>query len=182
MPALRQEKRRWTIITKKTRMEKILNIYHYCLYLTRYRLHLLVNRVNLFRLIHKLPMQKRKYEELGINIDKEVERAFSDKKFGLSILVSGGLLIAFIFLFIFSLLNYGISLINIDFRISKSIFISIGILSFSLCYVFVFRKDKYLCYFEKFDASWGKSEKKRNIIYSVLISTGLIVLFFLSLF
>ena len=146
-----------------------------------YKLHLLVNRFNPFRLLHKLPFQKKKYMELGIDIDKEVNSAFSNKNFGLSILVAGGVLIAFVFLLLFSILNFSISLLNIDFIITNFIFISLGVISFLCCHILVFRNDRYLQYFEEF-SKWDKVKTIRNVVVSAFIIITAIILFFLSLF
>ena len=51
-----------------------------------YKLHLLSNKINPFRLIHKLPFQKRRYQELGIDIDEEINKAFENKEFGLNMI------------------------------------------------------------------------------------------------
>ena len=161
-------------------MENILNIYHYSLYLMHYRLHLLVNRVNPFILLHKLPMQKRKYKELGIDIDKEVDKAFGNKKFGLSILVSGGLLLVTIFLSIFILLQLLIRLLDIELIFGKYIYIVIVALSFGICYIFVFYKDKYMPYFDRYE-KLKRKEQNRYIIFSMLYITLISFLFFVSL-
>ena len=162
-------------------MEKLFNIIHYCYYLIDSKIHLLSNYINPFRLLYKIPYLKRRDERLGVSRDEVLNNAFSNKEFGISIIVSGGVLIAFVFLLLFSILNYSISLLNIDFILTKPIFVSIGIISFLLCYVFVFRKDKYLKYFKEFNM-WAKAKKRRNIIISVAITIMIIILFFLSLF
>jgi len=162
-------------------MEKILNIYHYSLYIMHYKLHLLVNRLNPFRLLHKLPFQKRKYEELGIDIDKEVDSAFSNRNFGLSILVSGGVLLATLFLLIFILFQFITKLLDVEVILNTYIFAVFGGLAFGVCYLFVFRKDKYLTYFDKFD-SWTKQQQQLNIIISSFFIVITSCLFFASLF
>jgi uncharacterized membrane-anchored protein len=146
-----------------------------------YKLHLLVNRLNPFRLLHKLPFQKRKYEELGIDIDKEVDSAFSNRNFGLSILVSGGVLLATLFLLIFILFQFITKLLDVEVILNTYIFAVFGGLAFGVCYLFVFRKDKYLTYFDKFD-SWTKQQQQLNIIISSFFIVITSCLFFASLF
>ena len=65
-------------------MENYLNIIHFCFYKAHYKLHLFAKKINPFNLIHKFPFQKRRYRELGINIEKKIDIAFGDNIFGLS--------------------------------------------------------------------------------------------------
>jgi len=83
-------------------VETYLNIMHFCFYKGHYKLHLLANKINPFLLIHKLPFQKRRYEEMGIDIYKEIDRSFGDKRFGISITAAGGILWGFLGIFFFS--------------------------------------------------------------------------------
>jgi len=69
------------------RIENYLNILHFCFYRLHYKLHLFANKINPFNLIHKLPFQKRRYEELGIDIHKEIDKALRD-----SVYVGGAML------------------------------------------------------------------------------------------
>lgn len=81
-----------------------LNVLHYLIYKIHYRLHLITNKINPFNLIHKLPFQKRRYEKLGINIDEQINEAFRNRDFGLSITVAGGLVSALLGLLLFSII------------------------------------------------------------------------------
>jgi len=162
-------------------MTKLLNILHYSIYLIHYKLHLIANRLNPFRLLHKLPFQKKKYEELGINIDQEVNSAFSNKDYGLSVLVSGGILISVLFLLIFILFQLITTLLNIKVILTTYIFIAFAVLSFVICYIFVFRKNKYISYFQKFN-SRTKQQKNTYVILSVFFMALIIYLFFINLF
>ena len=162
-------------------MIKILNILHYSIYLIHYKLHLLANKINPFRLLHKLPMQKKKYEELGIDIDQEVDSAFSDRNHGLSVLVSGGVLISILFLLIFVLFQLITKLLSIKVVLTTYIFIAFAVLSFMICYIFVFQKSKYLSYFEKFD-NWTKQKKNMYVMLSIIFMVLIVFLFFINLY
>ncbi len=61
---------------------------------------MLSNKVNPFSLIHKLPFQKRRYEEFGIYIQKQSIKAFSDKRNGFGMTVAGDMLFGLLFLLI----------------------------------------------------------------------------------
>lgn len=150
-------------------MENYLNILHFCFYKAHYKSHLLAKKLNPFNLIHKLPFQKRRYEELGIDIHKEIDKAFGDKNFGLSMTVAGGMLWGGIAIFFFSLL------IVFNVRISMPYIIACGVLSGIICYFFVFRNDKYLEYFDKYE-KWTKAENQK---YSWLTFASIVAIFLL---
>ena len=161
-------------------MEKLLNIIHYCFYLIDIKLHFLSNYINPFRLLYRIPFIKKRDERLGVNRDEILNNTFTNKDFGISIFISGGVLVTVIFLLLFSFSNITIRLLNFNYVFDKPVFIALGILSFLLCFIFVFRKDRYLKYFQKFE-KWEKSEKRRNIIISILFVVVIILLFFLSI-
>ncbi len=142
------------------RLENYLNVLHFCFYRAHYKLHLFANKINLFHLIHKLPFQKRKYEELGINIYKEIDKAVGNKEYGISMTVAGGALLGILFFFILADLNILLKLLSGNITLSAEHFISCGILSVALSYFFVFKNDKYLSYFEQFE-EWGKADKSK---------------------
>ena len=169
------------ITTRKiSAMEKIVNKIHFCFYLIDTKLHSISNSFNPFRLLYKIPYIKKRDKKLGITRDEVLNNTFTDKQFGISIMVSGGVLIAFVFLLLFSIINYSIKLFSLDFILNKEIFISISILSFLICYFLVFRNDKYLKYFKEFKR-WNETKKRRNVIKSVIVSLLLIIIFFISL-
>jgi hypothetical protein len=161
------------------RIENHLNILHFCFYRLHYKLHLFANKINPFHLIHKLPFQKRKYEELGIDIHKEIDKAFGDKTFGLSMTVAGGALIGILFFFILADLNVLIKLLTENIALSAVHFIFCGVLSVSLSYFFVFKNDKYLKYFEMFEG-WRKADKRKYSWITFAFVLAVFCLFVLS--
>lgn len=161
-------------------MEVSLNILHYCIYRAHYNLHLFTNKINPFNLIHMLPFQKRKYEELGIDIHKEINKAFGDKDNGLSIMVAGGVLLAVLFFLPFGIIKILMSAISNGSVLSTEYFIGFGLLSLIVCYLFVFKDDKYLAYFEDFE-SWTKNESRKYGWISFLFIVAVVLMFFLSL-
>jgi len=162
------------------RLEISLNILHYSIYKTHYNLHLFANKINPFNLIHKLPFQKRRYEELGIDINKEINRAFADKDSGLSVMVAGGVLFGVIFFFLFAITNFLINAINDAASLSAGYFITFGLVSLIACYLFVFKKDKYLVYFKEFE-SWTKSESRKYAWISFIFIVAVLIMFCVSL-
>ncbi|PWI28879.1 hypothetical protein DI383_14445 [Flavobacteriaceae bacterium LYZ1037] len=161
-------------------MKNSLNIFHYSIYLMHYKLHLLANKINPFRLLHKLPFQKRKYQQLGIDIDEEVNKAFRNKEYGLSIRVSGGLTIGVIFILFFSLSNIIIKILNINVVLNVYFFAFIFLISLAICYYLVFKENKYLEYFKEYGI-WTKKDLIKNVWISFGFIIGLILLFFASL-
>lgn len=150
-------------------MENYLNILHYCFYKAHYKLHLLFNKINPANLIHKLPFQKRRYEKLGINIQEVIDKTFSDKTFGISMTVAGGILFGVISIFFFSII--------LIFNLFVSIVYIIGcaVMSGFVCYLFVFRNDKYIKYFDEYE-KWPEGERCK---YIGLTLASVILLFFL---
>lgn len=152
-------------------MENYLNILHFCVYKAHYKSHLLAKKLNPFNLIHKLPFQKRRYEELGIEIHKEIEKAFGDKNFGLSTAVAGGILWGGIAIFFFSLLM----VFNVFVYATMPFIVACAVLSGAICYFFVFKNDKYIQYFDKYE-KWTKAEKQK---YSWLTFASIVAIFLL---
>lgn len=145
-------------------IEAYLNIIHFCFYKAHYKMHLLVNKINPFRLIHKLPFQKKRYEKLGIDINKEIDRCFGDKRFGISTLVAGGIICGLLGIFFFSLLI----LFNLIFYATMLHAIICSTLSGIICYFFVFRNDKYVEYFNEYE-KWKYSWLSFASIVAILI-------------
>jgi hypothetical protein len=162
------------------RIENHLNVLHFCFYRLHYKLHLFANKINPFHLIHKLPFQKRKYEELGIDIHNEIDKAFGNKEYGLSMTVAGGALIGILFFFFLAVLNMLLKLLSGDITLSAVHFILCVVLSVALSYFFVFRKDKYLKYFEQFEG-WGKIDKSKYGWFTFTFVLLVFCLFILSL-
>lgn len=142
------------------KIEIYLNILHFCFYRFDYKLHLLSNKINPFRLIPKIPILKRRYEKLGVDVCKEVDKVFGDKSYGFSMMTAGGALIGILFFFFLAVLNILLKLLSGDITLSTVHFILCAVLSVALSYFFVFKKDKYLRYFEQFEG-WGKVDKSK---------------------
>ena len=162
-------------------METKLNILHYCVYLIHYKVHLFLLKYNPFNLLHKLPFQKRRYKQLGINIQDEIEKAFSDPHFGLSVLISGGILIGLTFLTILTITLILLKLIDLNFVLNWYHFTILGLLSYVICYLNIFKSDKYLEYFNEFK-DWTEPKKKQSLIISLSFIFLIILVFFAVLF
>jgi hypothetical protein len=158
------------------KIEVTLNILHYCVFRAHYKLHLLANKVNPFWLLAELPFFKRRYEQLGVDIHKEVNIAFGDKNTGLSVMVAGGVLLAVLFFLFFGITNILMNLMSDNASLSSGYFIVFGVLSAIVCYFFVFKKDKYLLYFKKFEG-WTKSESRKYGWISFIFIVGVLIMF-----
>jgi len=163
------------------RIENYLNVLHFCFYKAHYKLHLFANKINPFRLIPKIPIIKRSLEEKGIkNIQNEIDKAFGNKEYGLSMTLAGGALIGILFFFFVASLNILLKLLIENITLSAVHFIFCGILSAALSYFFVFKKDKYLSYFEQFEG-WRKADKSKYGWLSFAFVLLVFCLFILSL-
>ena len=162
------------------KIELSLNILHYCIYLLHYKLHLLFSKVNPFTLIHKLPFQKRRYAELGIDIREEIDKAFSDQRFGLSVTIAGGALIGIIFIFIMGTVQLAIRLMNLNIDFTTPYFVAFALITIIPCYFYVLGSNKYLKYFKKFE-TWPTAERRKNIYLSIGFIILVICIFWGSL-
>lgn len=157
-------------------MEIGLNILHYCIYSIHYKLHLLADKVNPFWLVAELPFLKRRYEKLGIDIHKEVNKAFSDKRNGMSMMAAGGVLFGILFLFLMGVCHLLIQIMNLDIVFTVPYFIVFTLISFIVCYFYVFKNDKYLQYFKEFEKR-PKAKKNQYTYLSIGFIIGVLCLF-----
>lgn len=160
-------------------LELFLNVIHYCLYKLDYKLHLLSNKVNPFLLLGKIPAIKRKFEERGVTQVEVVNKVWGDKRYGFSIMISGGalaIIVFFIFWAMFLVLN---NLLNHPFNFSLLSFTVCMTIAYSLCHVLVFQKDKYILYFRQFD-KWSNEMKWKYCSIAFLFILGSIVAFIYS--
>lgn len=163
------------------RIENHLNVLHFCFYRLHYKLHLFANKINPFRYLARLPYIKKRLEEKGVaNIENEINKAFRNKEYGLSMTVAGGALIGILFFFFLAVLNMLLKLLSWDIILSAVHFIICVVLSVALSYFFVFKKDKYLKYFEQFE-SWGKVYKSKYGWFTFTFVLLVFCLFILSL-
>jgi hypothetical protein len=130
-------------------------------------------------LIHKLPFQKRRYEKLGIDINEEINKVFGNRMFGMSTIVAGGAIMGILFILITALSMLLIKITNLEFRLNLFHFITFVLMSFMVCHFFVFKKDKYLAYFEIYD-KWTRGEKRKYGWISFTFTAAVVLLFVLS--
>lgn len=161
-------------------MEKLLNILHYSFYVIYVKLDFLFKKITRVDRIFEIPFLKRRYKKLNQDPLKVINELETNKHFGFSIINSGGLLIGSIGIIIFSviLILKGIFEINLPER-DGLILIQL-IPSYLICYCFVFRKDKYLTYFDEFE-KWPKLKKRKIVLISAGFVVGVSVFFFWSL-
>lgn len=161
-------------------MEKLLNAFLYCIYLMEVRLHYFFNRINPAGLLLHIPFIKKKFERKNQDPWEEYNKVFTDKVGGHIIARTGGILGGVIF----GILIGSVFLISRTFNFYENIsmfhFIICAGLSMFICYLNVFKNDKYLDYFEKF-GKWPKSQKRKYIIISFLVILASIAYFFVSL-
>jgi hypothetical protein len=153
-------------------LENYLNILHFCFYKAHYKLHLLTEWLNPFRFLADIPIIKNRLKKNGIlNVQNEMNKAFGDKNFGLSVTTAGGFLFGAVGILVLSLL----AIFNVFVYATMPFLIICVILSFAICYLFVFKNDKYIQYFNKYE-KWSKAEKQK---YSWLTFGSILALFLL---
>lgn len=158
-------------------MENYLNILHFCFYKAHYKSHLFANKINPFRILAEKSFIKKRLENKGImNIEKEINKAFGDKNFGLSTTVAGGILWGAMSILFFSLLM----VFNVFIYAITPYVIACSVLSGGICYFFVFRNDKYIKYFDKYE-KWTKAEKWKNTWLTFASIVAILFLFYSGL-
>lgn len=152
-------------------MENYFNLLYYFLYKVHFKSHILINYINPIRLLVKLSFIKKRLEKKGISdFNSDFDELYRNKEFGMSISFATGILTGGFYLFIFAVLN------TIKYEISIYSIIGIAILSISISYYYVFKKDKYLKYFDKY-AKWTPIEKWKNSLLA-FASVIFVFLFF----
>lgn len=161
------------------RVEIFFNIVHYCLYKLDYKLHLLSNKINPFVLLGTIPAVKRKFKEQGTTLKEVVNKIWGDKRYGFSIMISGGafaviilMIIWTVFLILNNLLNQPIRYLILPFSICCG-------LAYLISHFIIFRKDKYLIYFKQFDKR-PYNQKIKYAIVSFAFIIGTFILFVFS--
>lgn len=171
-----------TVVSMKGMIEKLelwLNIVHYCVYKAAYNLHLLLNKLNPFLLIGKIPAVKRKFEEQGTSQIEAVNKVWGDKRYGFSTMASGAGLSIILFLIIWVIFLLINSLFEKPIDFSWQPFVICMGLAYTTCHFTVFRRDKYIKYFKKFD-KWSMREKWKYGLLSFTFIIGAIVLWLYS--
>ena len=106
---------------------------------------------------------------MGINdFQKEINKVFGNKNFGLSTTFAGGVLLAVLFFFLFGVFGLIHKLYSTKY-LEIIYFIIFGISSGIVSYIFVFRNDKYILYFTKFE-KWTKEETMKYTWVTFLIT------------
>ena len=141
--------------------------------------HLLSNKLNPFVLIGRIPAVRKKLEEQGTSLLGVTNKIWGDKRFGFSIMISGGGLVIALFLIIlavFDILN-GIFLYPI--KSSELPFLLCALLAYTICHYTVFKGDKYLGYFRQFE-KWSKAEKWKYSLFTFAFVAGSIIFWLYS--
>ncbi|TKC06371.1 hypothetical protein [Pedobacter frigoris] len=161
-------------------IETFLNWIYYCMYKGEYKLSRLFRILNPVRLLVKMPFLKKRYEKLGVDIDKEIDSILYSKRFGVSVIYMGGILAGILFLVQMTISIIIIRILDIQIT-SYGIFLPIFfITSYFVCHVLIFKGDKYLSYFEKFD-KWTRNKKIKYGLLSLSVVLTIISTFIFSL-
>jgi hypothetical protein len=142
-------------------------------------MHLLANKLNPFVLLGRIPASKRKFEEQGTTLTEVVNKLWGDKRYGFSIMISGGGLVI-----ILSFLTWGIttttaSLFCIYFYVKPVHVIFYGVFSYLICHYSVFKGDKYLKYFRQFE-KWTIAKKCKYSLLTFAFVAGSIIFWLYS--
>ena len=162
-----------------TYMELFFNIIHFCLYKADSKSHLLSNKLNPFVLIVKIPAVKKKFEEQGTSLLGVTNKIWGDKRYGFSIMISGGGLVIALFLIILAVFDILNGVLSSPIKSSGLPFLFCALLAYGICHYTVFKGDKYLRYFRQFE-KWTKAEKWKYGLLTFAFIAGSIVLWLYS--
>ncbi len=163
-------------------MKEKLNKLHFCYYLIESKLHFLSNKINPFLLLYRIPNIKKRMKD-KYDIDNPIEwynEIWTNKRNGFGLWFSGGCLIGLLFITFMSMIIFIDNIFDLSIDFNRYHWIVVGMISYLICYFYVFRNDNYLTYFKKFD-KWEKSEKRKNMIMSIILTILMTTLFFTSM-
>ncbi len=161
------------------KIELWLNIVHYCLYKADCKRHHLTNKVNPFVLLGRIPRVRRNLEEQGTTLLEVTDRIWTDKRYGFSITISGGGVVVFVAFLLWGLISTLFGFFEIYFFIKPAYVFLYAVVSFIICHLAVFKKDKYILYFKKLDKQ-PKNKKWEYVLFTLLFVIGSIVLWIYS--
>ena len=161
-------------------MEKALNTFNYSIYLILKKFDYLFNKVNPVLLLYKIPFIKKYHEKNGWNPYRERAKIWNDKKNGFNIWIAEGILMGVIFGILIGTFMVINNLLNFYEYVPKFYYIVFAGLSLYTCYLFVFKKDKYLGYFKQYER-WTKNQKRKYVLISFLAIIATIAYFFMGL-
>jgi hypothetical protein len=137
------------------------------------------NKLNPFILLGKIPLIKKKFEDKGTTHLDVVNKVWTDKRFGFGIVISGGGLAITYFLFLLAVYDIANGLLDHPIKSSwLPILLCMGI-AYITCHFAVFKEDKYLRYFKRFER-WSNLEKWKYGLLSAVFVFGSVVLWIYS--
>lgn len=146
-----------------------INLAHFYFYKLDLRRHQFFNRINPFFLFTKSEAFRRKFKEKGVDYEQVINKSWSNSKFGFSLLIAGALVIVLLCSYVILLFSFLIrvfasgSIVEIEV-ILLSILISLVIAHFA-----VFRKDRYLKFFQKYEESKATSNSKLILTFILVV-------------
>ena len=90
--------------------------------------------------------------------------------------VAGGVLFGMLFFSIVGTVHLIIKLMSLHVVFTATYFIVFALISFILCYFYVFKNDKYLKYFKEFE-KLSKAEMRKNIYLSMVFLLLILIVF-----
>mgnify|MGYP000227000224 CR=1 FL=1 len=150
------------------KIEKILNLWHYAIYLFFNQIGHYLSLISPARLLLLIPYYKKKYAEKNINY-KDVLKEFQENRlYGTSITYSGAAFTVLVGIVSFLLLVLASNLLG--FKLSIILIIAVLLFSVLLVNYTVFNKDKYLKYFEEFDKNELIKKHTSLIVFLTFLS------------
>ena len=149
------------------------------MYKADFKMHLLSNKINPFVLIGRIPAVKKKLEEQGTSLLGVTNKIWGDKRYGFSIMISGGGLVIALFLIILAVFDILNCIFQYPVKSSEIPFLLCALLAYTICHYTVFKGDKYLRYFRQFE-KWSKADKWKYGLLTFTFVAGSIIFWLYS--
>jgi hypothetical protein len=159
-------------------MERFWNIIHYFVYKAFYKFHLFFNKINPLLFVYKSPIGNRHFKKLNIeNPVEELNKTFKRPDIGISSIWAGGFMYGLVILLLWGLLNLLSAVFLIKLNLQFYHFIGFFCLSLIINHILLFKNNKYLGYFKKFDKMNNKEKIKWAwISFMVVLSILFIII------
>lgn len=161
-------------------MEKVLNKFHYCVFLMLNKFHLFNNKFNPVLFLYRLPYYRKKHKEKNFDPVKVQNELWMNKKNGINLWLAEVVLGSVVMCVFISFYFIVTRTLNIKNKPWLFVIFFIAISTY-ITYQNVSKNDKYLSHYKNFE-HWNKIKKRKYMLLSIIIIICAIALLFASIF
>ena len=150
-------------------VEFYINVVHYCIFKFLYKLQMIMNKINPFMYLEKIPRIKRNFEKHGTSLTEVVNKTWLDEERGFNIMYPTAVVTFILYLIISCIFLFIYDFFSLETFFTWEIVAIISVIPAYLIYHFAIDKDqKYILYFRRFKKK-TKNIKRGYAIFSFLI-------------